>query len=605
MEHMSFPRPEAVIHHAPSALLAVLVLAVVGTVAWRNRARIRRLVTTFWVESDSAFNLGLFRVLFFLGATFLWLPTGPSLEEVQSLTRIPDSLVFEPQVLGGLLAAIPRSHGSVAAWHTLLLVTAITAAIGLMPRVSAALWTIAAFNYVGIPNLFGKVDHHQHLIWIGAVFALSPAGDVLSVQSVIRSVRGYASVPTETRARRYAIPLRCIWVFLGILYLFPGLYKYAGSGLGWFNPSVQAGWIHAQMANGRTPLVDVSGISPLLFMGALFGLVFETTAILLILNRITRVLLAGMILFFHSMTFLIMGIPFVSLQVCAPSLIDWASLSEWRFRRKGQLHFAADANCGICQKTVEVLKAQSLPGGILFSTAQAVHEGAGVNGLTHVSLDDLVTDIHLTDGERVWVGYDAYRRAAWRLPALWIFLPFLYLWPVRKVGMSIYGHVARNRTCGVRPPEPRVRGVASPYWPLAVAVPVVATMLVCALPTQPGMRPAVAGWPVSVYPLFAGEPRQQTVRVFARYSGPGIAGGRSETDLHSKFPGLNGAQAQVFFEKVIKEKDPVRIQALLDVASEGMPKGTDVKLVAVHTAVIGARSAPDPDKVIAHRVVGA
>jgi len=76
----------------------------------------------------------------------------------------------------------------------------------------------------------------------------------------------------------------------------------------------------------------------------------------------------------------------------------------------------------------------------------------------------LMQEMHVvTPGEKkVYHGYGAFRRLAWRLPLFWPLVPFLYLPGVPELGQRIYLWVARNRyhlvpcyqgVCLVPPPE--------------------------------------------------------------------------------------------------------------------------------------------------------
>ena len=68
-------------------------------------------------------------------------------------------------------------------------------------------------------------------------------------------------------------------------------------------------------------------------------------------------------------------------------------------------------------------------------------------GLGRLSDEALIKDMHAVSGEKTWMGYDAYRAIAARIPLLWPAWPFLSLWPVTHFGRKIYRRVADTRSC--------------------------------------------------------------------------------------------------------------------------------------------------------------
>ena len=59
----------------------------------------------------------------------------------------------------------------------------------------------------------------------------------------------------------------------------------------------------------------------------------------------------------------------------------------------------------------------------------------------------LLEEMHLItpDGRQVYHGFGAFRWLAWRLPALWLLVPLLYLPGIPALGQRLYLWVARNR----------------------------------------------------------------------------------------------------------------------------------------------------------------
>jgi predicted DCC family thiol-disulfide oxidoreductase YuxK len=122
-----------------------------------------------------------------------------------------------------------------------------------------------------------------------------------------------------------------------------------------------------------------------------------------------------------------------------------------------------DGRCPLCLKSVAWLKQLDWLGRLSYAN---VHEPQ------QVPLRDpplapqrLLEEMHLLtpDGRHIYHGFRAFRWMAWRLPALWLLAPLLYLPGVPALGQRLYLAVARNRyrlvpchggVCAL-PPAPR------------------------------------------------------------------------------------------------------------------------------------------------------
>src|SRR5690606_5766163 len=102
---------------------------------------------------------------------------------------------------------------------------------------------------------------------------------------------------------------------------------------------------------------------------------------------------------------------------------------------------------------------------------------------------------------RVTKGYEAYQRIAWRVPVLWLTLPFVYLPPIAAIGRRVYRHVADTRACSV-PIGPK-KGTNTPVVVRWSAVPlVVCAVAILAGQVVLGVGRLSAAWPIACYPLF-------------------------------------------------------------------------------------------------------
>ena len=307
-------------------LLAVLI-SLLTLAAW-NRATVLTAIRRFFTEPGSAINLAVARIVFF--AVVLWELFATGLNDVQDYSRLPAGLISPPHVLGGVLAALPINPVCVTAAWIALLTAGVFGLVGVLPRLSALVVAFAGFYYLGVPQLYGYVKHDQHILWIAAIFAVSPSADALSIQTLWRRWRrrplgrGDGQPP---RALQYALPLRFIWLLMGVLYLSAGLAKYRFDGLRWLEPSTLRYWMHElwfEDGNYRPPVIHrPDELSPLLSIGAAYTLLFELTFLPWLFSRRARPFLALAGLAFHNLTNVLLNIPFWSLQAFYLTLFDW------------------------------------------------------------------------------------------------------------------------------------------------------------------------------------------------------------------------------------------------------------------------------------------
>src|SRR5262249_21295415 len=139
-------------------------------------------------------------------------------------SRIPAELQMAPTGTTWLLPHLPINETWVTLSSELLCLACITGMLGLFSRTSALFAAVLSFYVYGVPSFFGKVNHDHHLLWFAALLAASRCGDVLSGDALFyawkRADRGITEPPGPSRA--YALPLRFVWLLLGLIYFFPG-----------------------------------------------------------------------------------------------------------------------------------------------------------------------------------------------------------------------------------------------------------------------------------------------------------------------------------------------------------------------------------------------
>jgi hypothetical protein len=310
------------------------------------RRRALKLVIEFFTAKTHPLNLAVFRLVLFL--LLLWPhlldPLGPINSTSSWYTEVPSELIVPPSGIRFVLKRLHVDPASLIQPHwvkaSCVLVEAFcfTGLIGLFSRTSAFLVAVFGFYAWAIPEFYGKVDHNHHRLWFALLLAASPCGDALSCDALFALWRGAAP---RAAALSYGLPLRFVWLLIGIIYFFPGFWKIWHNGLDWaFSDNLKnmmyANWFYMDWR----PAFRLDRYPLLCHIGGLLTVVFEMSFIFLIFFTTGRYLALIGALFFHFMTWLVLGIVFWELPVLyGAALIDWHFIISHitpRFREKEQ-----------------------------------------------------------------------------------------------------------------------------------------------------------------------------------------------------------------------------------------------------------------------------
>jgi len=478
---------------------ATLISAVVGVpvlvaLVIRYRHYVGSRLRLYFTEPGPAFDLAVFRILFY-STSFALL--GTPLSQVRHFSELPDSLMTPPLGFGRVAAVLPISSSLVTAAFVVAVVTSVTGALGLATRASAILFAVGVFYYMTVPQLYGKVNHTHIVLWVAVLLAVSRTADTWSVDSVLRArrsaLRGPLSEVEDSVA--YSRPLRVTWLFLGLTYFLPGLFKYLVVGLKWASPGNMRGNLYTKWfeLGGFRPPVPVDH-APLLVVAGLGTLFFEITYIFWLFDRRTRWISPVMGLVFHGSTNLIMRIGFYQSLGIYPSFVPWARLSTSFFRHRESVVVDYDDACARCRRSVAALRRLSLPGAVEFRESP---ENAMLGSAVAAGPTRAVAETKVLTHDSAEVRRSVLALVSRRSPALW---PLLVLvrtgtgarllvrhekTPVDGPGPSSDGSVPGG---GSRPRRGRTA-------PLVVGASVFGLSAVAAFTN--------IQWPVGVYPTFA------------------------------------------------------------------------------------------------------
>lgn len=506
------------IRHFAWNISALATLYAAGIAAVIALPAVRWRLKRFFFASAAPLNLAVLRIAAF--GMLLYLLHS---ELILTYAAWPRELFDFPVLANWLYRYLPISVEVASPLLLVATATTVLAVLGFYTRVSTVVSVLLGVYLIGIPQLSGKVNHLHHVLMIGAVLACSRCGDALSIDSIIRAVRGAdrGVVAPPRRGVRYGLPIRVAMMVLATVYFFPGFWKIATNGPQWVfsgnleNHMLQK-WFELETYTPPIPLHKAPFSGP---MGALFAVVFEFGLPIALLWRPTRVLWAAMGLAFHNLTNLLMNISFVTLQVMYVMFVDWQRLLRWLGRATlGEpIRVLYDGNCGLCRRTMAVLGVmdwlQQLKPVNALNREAVVAEGLGF-------LDDaaLMTDMHaawrenerdggrgtgdegVVDGWRTAKGYSAYQQIAWRVPVLWPSLLFIYLPPIVAIGWKVYRRVADSRACKIASPHKPAAAVSAYAWswkPLAIVAAVIFTGQLAL-----GTARLHKAWPLACYPLF-------------------------------------------------------------------------------------------------------
>ena len=310
--------------------LMVLETAAIGVwLAVAERRRFGQAIRSLIYQRGNALNLAIFRIV-----VFRQIYNACYFDFIARIAALPSGLQYPPQTgipPRGTFArfAVWPSHDvppAVIKWAgAALKCAAVMGMLGFCSRGAAA---VTAFLFVfawGRLQWYGKVDHHHHLVWFAVLLALSRSGDALSVDRLIANWRGtYRPAP----ASRYGTPIGFSMLLMGVIYLFPGLWKICRSGLDWACSDSPKMMLHREWrAYGDwMPALRFDRFPVLYQGGALAALLFELSFLWLLLGRRTRIIAGALGAGFHLATQTTMNIEFETLRNCYVLFVDWRGL---------------------------------------------------------------------------------------------------------------------------------------------------------------------------------------------------------------------------------------------------------------------------------------
>lgn len=284
----------------------------------------KKRVVSYLSKPAHPINLALFRILIFACMLQSSISFKPYI-----FASLPQELMYPPPGLIKISQFLPLNDQSIFICGVLFGTSAFLAMIGFCTRPAAWLATLAGIYFLGIPQLYGKVNHGHFIIWFAAILAASPCADVLSVDAALKRGKTKASPSTI-----YGLPIRVIYILFGIIYFFPGFWKLYWGGLDWFLSGNLIHQMHAKwfQLNGWTPFFRLDHYPLVCHIAAAMVVMFELSFIFLIFSERFRFLAAWGGIIFHTAVELFMNISFFPLNWCYMIFFDWHKIFTTCFK---------------------------------------------------------------------------------------------------------------------------------------------------------------------------------------------------------------------------------------------------------------------------------
>jgi hypothetical protein len=463
-------------------LVLLVSLSTLAILEWRFKA-----LTRFLNEKSTALNLAVARVA--VAATLLW---QIRLNDILLSTGLDPALRVPFRIWGSLALRLMAPPALMTAIYAFFLLSAFLMLIGLFGRIAAATTAISAVYLISFLFLYGKVDHtYHHLVFFAVVCAVFPSTDTLSIDAAWAAWRD-ADMGRLRRSQpslAYGYAMQSMWIFVGLAYYFPGLWKFSRGWTHWLSGKSLHNFIAlAGEWLSWTPLqVWLFQHPALMSLCSVLGVLFELGFIFVILFPLLRPYAGLSGLAFHNATDLVLRIKFIPLQSCYVIFFDWTAILSWISRKLtlGCVTVLYDSHCKLCRRAAGTL---------------AIFDWT--DSLVFVPNSETLYFSAITGDGRAGIGYEGYKLIAARVPLLWMLRPFMGLPGIQQLGTAIYQWVARSRTCSVLD-RTEARGeniLPAKTTVIARLVPLAGLGLMMML----GLLHVVNTWPLSCFPTFDG-----------------------------------------------------------------------------------------------------
>ena len=347
--------------------------------------------------------------------------------------------------------------------HALALIDLFLIVLGLLgfcTRATLTLATILSLYVFGLTQNQGKTDHTHHEIWLMALLAAGPSGEMFSIDAILRAIRGAdrGKVTPEVSKDAALVTLCFIWLLIGLIYFGAGIGKLvAAFNAHWLSSTnlqnlIRHRWVVERLyQQGDFKHFRFDNLPPaVLVLGGFATIMFELSApMLAVLRRFRPLMIAGGIVF-HLLTGVVLGIWFKTLMVAYFSMLDWAWIGTRAMNRIGRVPIAVlyDGRCKLCRRVISIVMTFDMCNRLTPIASETLADSGRTN-FPHITNAMLAQDLYAVTAAVSAAGYDAYVLMAASIPLLWPLALIMRLPLVASVGRRCYRRVADSRHCRV------------------------------------------------------------------------------------------------------------------------------------------------------------
>ncbi len=291
-----------------------------------NRKDIIPFFERFFAGKGSAYNLAIFRVGIGLELATIY---HYNLEHCMFWTSMPHSMRVSLPFMGWFIQNIPINAFWFSAACQLGYILALMIVFGIFTRPALLINIPISIYAIGAPMFFGKLFHQHIWVWFPAILAFSRCGDALSVDWLLNKF--IWKKEHDFSHPRYGIPLKMVWMHLGIIYFFAGFVKLKKSGLEWALGSsminqMQVEWIQHY---NLIPAIRIDHYPVIAHLAGVLVIFFELAYPFLVLAPVGRLIACVGGIAMHRVIQYFMYIGFFDLQRTYIGFVNWEKTAEW------------------------------------------------------------------------------------------------------------------------------------------------------------------------------------------------------------------------------------------------------------------------------------
>lgn len=325
-EQSKYPNVDEFFYHQQnlSRLLVAAMMFHLFVLMVLRKKQLVLMVRDYFSEKGTAFNLAIFRILFFFmlsGHFFFYSPF-----KDMPWTRLPGSSRVSLPFIGWFIQNIPINPTLFLSCSVIAGILCFCVCIGFLTRYASVLLLPFAFYVIGIPMFYGKLSHSHILLWVPVFMSFAPSADVLSLDAWMRKKKGMNDITSPHL--NYMLSFKLIWLQLAVIYFFAGIIKLWDCGLDWAlgnNMINQMRWEWVEQYD-RVPSFRLDNYPVLARIGGMVVIYFELLYVLLILKPGSRIWAFISAFSFHKICGYFMYIDFENLRLTSLSYINWEKI---------------------------------------------------------------------------------------------------------------------------------------------------------------------------------------------------------------------------------------------------------------------------------------